>query len=242
MAMRDVHAGGADTMADFLVIYGTTDGQTARIADRLGAELRSSGATVDVANAASASPSLGAYKVVVVAASVHAGGYQKAVARWIGEHRAALARRPTAFVSVCLGVLQHDAAVDAELDDIMNRFFQKTGWFPTVRKIVAGALLYTHYNIIKRWTMRRIVKKAGGDTDTTRDYEYTDWADLAAFARTLIPLASPRPAVVERRAQVSRPEQPAESAPVQDGAQMDIHTRSSESGWQGSSTSGPPLP
>jgi menaquinone-dependent protoporphyrinogen IX oxidase len=24
--------------------------------------------------------------------------------------------------------------------------------------------------------------KAGGDTDTTRDYEYTNWADLQEFA------------------------------------------------------------
>jgi menaquinone-dependent protoporphyrinogen oxidase len=30
--------------------------------------------------------------------------------------------------------------------------------------------------------MKRIVRKAGGDTDTSRDYEYTDWGDLRAFA------------------------------------------------------------
>ena len=30
--------------------------------------------------------------------------------------------------------------------------------------------------------MKRIVAKAGGGTDTTRDYEYTDWNDLRAFA------------------------------------------------------------
>jgi menaquinone-dependent protoporphyrinogen oxidase len=30
--------------------------------------------------------------------------------------------------------------------------------------------------------MRRIVAKAGGDTDTSRDYEYTDWADVRTFA------------------------------------------------------------
>jgi menaquinone-dependent protoporphyrinogen oxidase len=30
--------------------------------------------------------------------------------------------------------------------------------------------------------MVRIVRKAGGDTDTSRDYEYTDWTDLRAFA------------------------------------------------------------
>ena len=29
--------------------------------------------------------------------------------------------------------------------------------------------------------MRMIVGFAGGDTDTSRDYEYTDWKDLGAF-------------------------------------------------------------
>ncbi len=31
--------------------------------------------------------------------------------------------------------------------------------------------------------MKRIVAKAGGGTDTTRDYEYTDWDDVRVFAR-----------------------------------------------------------
>ena len=29
--------------------------------------------------------------------------------------------------------------------------------------------------------MKRIVKKAGGDTDSSRDYEYTDWNELDQF-------------------------------------------------------------
>ncbi len=50
-------------------------------------------------------------------------------------------------------------------------------------RIVAGAVPYTQYNWLKKWVMKRVVAKAGGDTDTTRDYEYTDWDDLRAFAR-----------------------------------------------------------
>ena len=175
-------------MTDFLVVYGTTDGQTAKIANALANDLRSLGATAEVVNAASFPPSPASYRAVVVAASVHAGEYQAEVAQWLGRYLVRLSARPTAFVSVCLGVLQHDAAVDAELDAIMERFFEKTGWTPTVRKIVAGALPYTRYNVFKRWMMRRIVRKAGGDTDITRDHEYTDWADLFEFARTLIGL------------------------------------------------------
>ncbi len=30
--------------------------------------------------------------------------------------------------------------------------------------------------------MRRIVASAGGDTDVSRDYCYTDWADVRGFA------------------------------------------------------------
>ena len=32
--------------------------------------------------------------------------------------------------------------------------------------------------------MRRIAGNYGGDTETSRDFEYTDWDDVRAFART----------------------------------------------------------
>jgi len=40
--------------------------------------------------------------------------------------------------------------------------------------------------------MKRIVRKAGGDIDTSRDYEYTDWDDLRRFAGEFV-------AMVERQ-------------------------------------------
>jgi menaquinone-dependent protoporphyrinogen oxidase len=48
-------------------------------------------------------------------------------------------------------------------------------------KPVAGALLSTKYNFLIRFVMRRIAKKAGAETDTSRDYEYTDWVALDHF-------------------------------------------------------------
>jgi menaquinone-dependent protoporphyrinogen oxidase len=90
--------------------------------------------------------------------------------------------KPTAFVSVCLGVLEGSLKTDEELSRIANSFFTVTGWKPTVFKVVAGTLPYTKYYWLKRWMMRRIVAKAHGDTDTTRDFEYTNWHELEAFA------------------------------------------------------------
>jgi menaquinone-dependent protoporphyrinogen IX oxidase len=54
------------------VLYGTTDGQTGRIARALGDTLREEGATVDVVDDGRASPRPDEYTAVVVAASVHA--------------------------------------------------------------------------------------------------------------------------------------------------------------------------
>jgi len=93
---------------------------------------------------------------------------------------------------VCLGVLQHDPGVDRELKAIIDRFLAATGWQPDVVKIVAGALPYTRYNWFTRVAMKRIVRKAGGDTDTSRDYEYTDWDDVRRFAGVVARMAEGR--------------------------------------------------
>jgi menaquinone-dependent protoporphyrinogen oxidase len=170
-------------MSRVLILYGTTDGHTRSVAEAIGRTLQLGGLTVNVVEAARANPAARDYGAVIVAASLQAGGYQAAVEQWVREHASDLAARPTAFVSVCLGILQkNDAAVMADLNAVVRRFCAKTGWQPGSVKFVPGALLYTRYNLLKRWIMKRIVAKAGGDTDTSRDYVYTDWNDVRAFA------------------------------------------------------------
>ena len=173
-------------MPRLLILYGSTDGQTAKIARFLADEFRAKGAAVDVLRAGEADPDPRDYDGVLVAASVHAGGYQKAVVRWVRRYADALHGKTAGFVSVCLGVLQRDFKVQRELGAILNRFEARTGWKPPQVKVVAGALPYTRYSWLKRMVMKQIVRKAGGDTDVSRDYEYTDWADLRRFAGTLL--------------------------------------------------------
>lgn len=184
-------------MTRLLLVYGTTDGHTAKVARFLASELRSYGATVDVLDARTSNPQPGDYAGVLVAASIHAGGYQRAVVRWVRAHTDALRGKPSAFVSVCLAVLQKDLKVQRELGGIINRFEARTGWKPTRVKFVAGALPYTRYGWLKRAVMRRIMKKTGGSTDVSRDHEYTDWTDLLVFAGTFHVLCGGQPAPVE---------------------------------------------
>ena len=165
-----------------LILYGTSEGQTAKIARAMRGALEHAGLDVTTANADVMDPRPSAYDGIIVAASVHGGTYQKSVRHWVRAHAAELAARPAVFVSVCLGVLQKDPKVDADLAAIVARFAAQTGWTPPRASHVAGALLYRRYNFFIRWIMKRIAAKAGGDTDTSRDYEYTDWQEVRALA------------------------------------------------------------
>ena len=185
-----IHRLAEDALSRVLVLYGTTEGQTAKIARAIAGTLRDQGIEVTVVEAGTADPRAGDYAGVIVAASVHGGRYQRAVQRWVQNNRRALMGKPSAFVSVCLAVLQWQPEVQRELNAIIDRFLMATGWRPTWTKPVAGALVYTKYGWLKRWIMRRIAAKAGGDTDTTRDHEYTDWEDLRTFAKHFAVLAA----------------------------------------------------
>ena len=92
-------------MAPILIVYGTTEGQTEKIARILAQNLREEGAEVDVMNAAH-DPGLHPedFRAIIVAASLHAGKYQKPVRRWVQANVETLRTRQSAFPSVCLGV------------------------------------------------------------------------------------------------------------------------------------------
>lgn len=178
-------------MARILVLFGTTDGHTTRVAEAMADTLRAHGAKVDLVLAGWPGPKPDDYDGILIAASVHGGRFQRDVRRWVHANAHLFKYMPTGFVSVCLGVLQPDGDVQREEQSIVNRFLTDTGWRPTMTKIVAGALLYRRYGWFKRWMMKRIAAKAGGDTDTSRNYVYTDWNDLAAFAAQFGGLVSP---------------------------------------------------
>jgi menaquinone-dependent protoporphyrinogen oxidase len=73
----------------------------------------------------------------------------------------------------------------------MEQFLKATGWSPDLVTTVGGALSYTQYPPLMRWIMKRIARKEGGPTDTTRDHELTNWQHVDDFARRFARLAAP---------------------------------------------------
>ena len=177
------------------VFFATREGHTERIVERIATDLRALGFDVDLLDVRQAVPfSLKNYSAAVLAASVHGGNHEKEMVRFVKDHRLDLEHLTTAFLSVTLseaGAERHDttpaqhAKFVQDVDAMLSKFFKETKWVPTRTKPVAGAILYTRYNFLLRLIMKSIAKKAGSETDTSRDYVYTDWVGIDRFVEEL---------------------------------------------------------
>jgi menaquinone-dependent protoporphyrinogen oxidase len=172
-------------MARILIAYGTRHGQTKRIVDEMTLTLEAGGHDVEVHDLRASPPEkVDAYGAVLVAASVHAGGYEHEVRRWVRAHLDEIDTVPNAFVSVSLSAANHDAQSIAEMDAVVDRFRTNTGWEPDRVVRFAGALRYSKYNWFLKRVMRSIVRKQehGKYTDMSRDYDFTDFEQVRTFA------------------------------------------------------------
>lgn len=171
-------------MLKIAVLYGTTEGQTAKIAQHVAARAREHGMTVDTLHLADLPEdfTLGAYDGVVIGASIHEGHHRRYVMRWVKEHRDALERMPNAWFSVCLAINSPNASERDEASKYPSLMQDKTGFHAGASTVFAGALKFTQYSWLKRVVMKQISKHEGGSVDTSQDHEYTDWNAVDVFA------------------------------------------------------------
>lgn len=173
-----------------LIVYGTKYGQTEKVARRI-AEIilaRGESATILDADRMSRALVLTAYDGVIVGASVIGGRHQRSVRRFVLSQRDALDSMPCAFFSVSGSAGSYDANGRADAQRCLDEFLRDTGWRPDMTQLVAGAIKCTKYNPLLRWVMKQISKRHFGPTDTSRDHELTDWAEVQRFADRFLTL------------------------------------------------------
>jgi len=172
-------------MARIAVIFGTTDGQTAKIARHVVEVLRSEQHVVDLLDTRAPLPSapLEGIDAAVIAGSVRMGKFQRPLVAFVHEHRDELRKIPTAFLPVSLSAARDTPAARREVRKTIVRFIDETRFGPRSIQPLAGALVYSRYGFFTKLAILFISKISGGDTDTSRDYEYTDWGTLSDFTR-----------------------------------------------------------
>lgn len=151
-----------------MIFYATVEGQTARIAERIAERLRERGLAVELLESGAAAADFARYEGVIVGASVHYGRHPA----WLAALLPRDAAQRTAFFSVSLTGKPRYA----------TKFLRRAEWRPQLSVTFAGALRYSRYGAFKRLLVRGFAWMGGHDTDTSLDYEYTDWPAVDAFA------------------------------------------------------------
>jgi menaquinone-dependent protoporphyrinogen oxidase len=169
-------------MSDVLILYASKHGHTAKIATRMADAMRANGVDADVRDAGQAddlSPT--DYDGVIVGASIHAGHHQRELIDWARHHAITLTSMPSAFFSVCLAVADDTDEARATARGYIDDFADETGWTPGETTTFAGALQYLEYDFMTRTLIRLMMRNQGHPTDTSRDFDYTDWDAVDRF-------------------------------------------------------------
>lgn len=75
-----------------------------------------------------------------------------------------------------------------ETNVYVRKFLQRITWQPTISAVFAGALLYPRYTFFDRVMIQFIMRITGGETDPTKEIEYTDWEKVRSFSEAFLTL------------------------------------------------------
>lgn len=174
-------------MTKILIAYDTTEGQTRKIAQHVADAIARTGRDVQVVDLRKPPPglSLREFDAVLAGASIHMGKHSRRLSQFVGQHKSGLDGPPSGFFSVSLSAAGTEKQ-KADADRCLDEFLHQANWLPTIKSTFAGALLYREYGFLKRWIMKRIARDAGGDTDTSKNHEYTDWKAVDQFVKEFL--------------------------------------------------------
>ncbi|OOF71379.1 menaquinone-dependent protoporphyrinogen IX dehydrogenase [Rodentibacter caecimuris] len=159
-----------------LILYSSIDGQTKKIAQFIAENLEGK---VQLQSLMS-SLDLSEFDLIIIGASIRYGHFDRDLYKFIEKQTALLNSKNAVFFAVNLTARK--AGKDTPETNVYTRkFLQRIQWKPKLVGVFAGALFYPRYKWFDRIMIRFIMKVTGGETDPTKEIEYTDWEKVKAF-------------------------------------------------------------
>ncbi|OOH89280.1 protoporphyrinogen oxidase [Pasteurellaceae bacterium 15-036681] len=163
-----------------LILYLTNDGQTKKIAEKIADELQTECGVISLTENPTAEM-LDQYETIVIGASIRYGHFNPLLEKFIAQHYELLNRKKSAFFSVNL-TARKETRNTPETNTYTRKLLARIQWQPNLVEVIAGALFYPRYTWFDRVMIRFIMKITKGDTDTSKEYEYTNWQQVSQFA------------------------------------------------------------
>ncbi len=173
-----------------LIVYSSRDGQTRKIAGHIADRLGGTCDLVDLAD--SEKTPVNDYQRVLIGAAIRYGHHAAGLKPFIDRNLAWLNRVPSAFFSVNLTARKPEKR-SPETNAYSRKFLASTPWRPDRCAVFAGALRYPQYPWYDRIMIQLIMRMTGGETDSSKEIEYTDWHQVDAFADDFAALLNKTP-------------------------------------------------
>jgi menaquinone-dependent protoporphyrinogen IX oxidase len=169
---------GPDRRGRILVVYAGREPHTAVIVDALATRLRRHGFCVELGDAnVGTMPPPQDYDVVVLGSPMRFDDEATVIARYIEDHREALAEIPSALFTVS----SSGAIRDHDPGGFLEKFLGTLEWEPAVAAAFAGGEPFPREGLMLRLERGR---ERQGIYHDRRAFE-TDWSDVERFADTI---------------------------------------------------------
>jgi len=170
-------------MASVLVAYWSGEGQTEKVAGVIEDVLTDRGHDVAVHRVTDDDAfAVDAFDAVLVGSPVNNRKHRPEVVAFVEANADAIAERPNGLFQLSLAAAVPFEWAQGSDREFVDDLVTQTGWQPDRVGRFAGAIKYSEYGLIERLLFRLAAAVTTGDTDTSRDYEYTDWDEVESFA------------------------------------------------------------
>lgn len=171
-------------MERVLLLHSSREGQTIKILDYIATKLGSDVQCELVDLHQPLTVSFSDYDRVVIGASIRYGHLNKKLYQFISQHQVALEQAKSAFFIVNL-TARKEGKDTPETSAYFKKFLLKSSWVPALQDTFAGALFYPRYNFFDRFMIQLIMRMTGGETNPTKEVEYTNWLRVDQFVEKI---------------------------------------------------------
>ncbi|MCP2231481.1 menaquinone-dependent protoporphyrinogen IX dehydrogenase [Erwinia aphidicola] len=172
-----------------LILFSSRDGQTREIAFYIANQIKGE-RECDVFNIQLVDEIEWAqYDRVLIGASIRYGHFQPVVAKFVKTHLKELQQRSSGFFSVNLTARKPEKRTP-QTNAYTRKFLLQSPWEPDCCAVFAGALRYPRYGFFDRIMIQLIMRMTNGETDASKEVEYTDWQQVTRFAHEFAALPS----------------------------------------------------
>jgi menaquinone-dependent protoporphyrinogen oxidase len=175
--------GTAGYRMKLLIVYGTSEGHTASIANFMADVAEKKGLEVELLDSSTLTKPLTnkAWDAVIVGGSVHQVTHQMSLRAFVQNNLNLLKQRPSAFFSVSLSAAVKDDMHQEEARGYATSFLEDVAWQPLETAWFAGAIKHGEYDYFKEMVLRLLARQLGGDMVKASDVSYTDWQQVKMF-------------------------------------------------------------